>query len=51
MLATPGPTSDAVLEAAIVQAALQGLVKPNGHVIIMQQIATDFAVKVGLVGH
>eukprot|EP00878_Enallax_costatus_P008141 GHUV01008513.1.p1 GENE.GHUV01008513.1~~GHUV01008513.1.p1 ORF type:complete len:786 (+),score=206.32 GHUV01008513.1:278-2635(+) len=46
MLATPGPNGDAVLEAAIIQAAAAGLVAPRGHVVVLQQIHDDFCVKV-----
>jgi hypothetical protein len=46
MLATPGPNGDAVLESAIVAAAAAGLVAPQHHVVVLQQIHDDFCVKV-----
>lgn len=46
MLATPGPNGDAVLEAAVVQAARGGLVAPRHHVVVLQQVHDDFCVKV-----
>jgi hypothetical protein len=48
MLATPGPNGDAVLESAIVAAAAAGLVAPQHHVVVLQQIHDDFCVKVGV---
>lgn len=41
-----GPNGDAVLEAAILAAALVGLVKAGHHVVIIQQIGEDFGIKV-----
>lgn len=46
MLATPGPNGDAVLESAILAAAAAGLVAPQHHVVVLQQIHEDFCVKV-----
>ena len=48
MLATPGPNGDAVLEAAVIKAALAGLVAPRHHVVVLQQIHNDLCVKVSL---
>lgn len=50
MLATPGPNGDAVLEGAVLRAAAGGLVAPRGHVVVLQQIGEDYALKVGVVG-
>ena len=46
MLATPGPNGDAVLEGAVLRAASAGLVQPRGHVVVLQQIGEDYALKV-----
>jgi hypothetical protein len=46
MLATPGPNGDAVLEAAVIKAAMAGLVAPKHHVVVLQQIHNDLCVKV-----
>ncbi|WIA20834.1 hypothetical protein OEZ85_005187 [Tetradesmus obliquus] len=46
MLATPGPNGDAVLEAAVIKAALAGLVAPRHHVVVLQQIHNDLCVKI-----
>jgi hypothetical protein len=46
MLATPGPNGDAVLEAAVIKAAMAGLVAPRHHVVVLQQIHSDLCVKV-----
>jgi hypothetical protein len=46
MLATPGPNGDAVLEAAVIKAAMAGLVAPRRHVVVLQQIHNDLCVKV-----
>jgi hypothetical protein len=46
MLATPGPNGDAVLEGAVLRAASAGLVGPRGHVVVLQQIGEDYALKV-----
>ncbi|KAF6256488.1 Pyruvate/Phosphoenolpyruvate kinase-like domain-containing protein [Scenedesmus sp. NREL 46B-D3] len=45
MLATPGPNGDAVLEAAVIKAAMAGLVAPKHHVVVLQQIHNDLCVK------
>jgi len=46
MLATPGPNGDAVLEGAVLRAASAGLVQPRGHVVVLQQIGEDYALKI-----
>lgn len=46
MLATPGPSSEAVLEHAIAKAAKMGVVAPGSHVVCIQQVHEEFCVKV-----
>jgi hypothetical protein len=36
-----------VLEAAVIKAAMAGLVAPRHHVVVLQQIHNDLCVKVG----
>lgn len=38
VLGSPGPDGDAVLESAIISAARQHLVRPNRHVVCVQQV-------------
>ena len=45
-LSTPSQTGEALLAAAIANAASKGLVHPGDHVVVVQRVGEDFCVKI-----